>query len=302
MRNRFLGDEGRRLRIETFKNQKLVGGDLSLAVLLAEQTELIQVSAGTTIIEQDEYTNDVFFIFVGSFSIVVNGRLVATRGPRDHLGEMGAIEPSQRRSATVTATEDSLVAKISEADFAALGTKFPILYKHIAQELARRLLERNRLVKPIHHRIRVFIICSVEALPVARLIHSGLEHDPFDVIIWSEGVFKVTSYTLETLEDEVDQADFAIAVAHSDDIVEIREKQWPVPRDNVIFELGLFMGRLGRSRAILMEPREEKVKLPSDMAGVTSIGYRYVPGKDEASHMAPAVNVLRTYIKTNGAQ
>ncbi|MEX3901302.1 MULTISPECIES: TIR domain-containing protein [Paraburkholderia] len=38
------------------------------------------------------------------------------------------------------------------------------------------------------------------------------------------------------------------------------------PRDNVVFELGLSMGRLGRKRGILMEPRGEGVKLPSDMA------------------------------------
>jgi CRP/FNR family cyclic AMP-dependent transcriptional regulator len=112
----------------------------------------------------------------------------------------------------------------------------------------------------------------------------------------------VTNYTLETLESEVDQADFAIAIAHGDDIAEIREKKWPVPRDNVIFELGLFMGRLGRARAILMEPREDKVKLPSDIAGVTTIGYRYVAGKDEASHIAPAVNDLRSHIQALGPE
>lgn len=31
------------------------------------------------------------------------------------------------------------------------------------------------------------------------------------------------------------------------------------------------MGMLGRHRTILMEPREDKVKLPSDMAGVTTL-------------------------------
>jgi predicted nucleotide-binding protein len=302
MNNRFAGDTGRRLRIEAFKDQKLVGGNGDLAETLADMCELIEVPIGTTIIAQDDYTNDIFFILSGSFTIVVNGRQVATRSTGDHVGEMGAIEPAQKRSATVTAAEESLVAKISEAQFDQLGASYPGLYKHIAKELARRLLQRNALVRPTHDRIRIFIICSVEALPVARLIHNGLQHDPFDVIIWSEGVFKVTNYTLETLEDQVDQADFAIAIAHGDDVAEIRDKQWPVPRDNVIFELGLFMGRLGRARAILMEPREERVKLPSDMAGVTTIGYRYAPGRDEASHIAPAVNELRTHVTALGPQ
>lgn len=302
MLNRFSGNTGRRLRVDAFRRQALIAGNNELAEKLADMAELVEITLGSSIITQDDYTNDIFFILVGSFAVIVNGREVAVRGSGDHVGEMGAIEPTQRRAATVTALENSLVAKISESAFDALGKQYPELYKFIAKELARRLLQRNRLVKAIHDRVRVFIICSVEALPVARLIHSGLQHDPFDVIIWSEGVFKVTNYTLESLEDEVDQADFAIAVAHSDDIAEIREMEWPVPRDNVIFELGLFMGRLGRSRAILMEPREEKVKLPSDFAGLTTIGFRYVPGKDEASHIAPAVNALRTHIQVMGPQ
>lgn len=302
MLNRFVGDSGRRLRVDAFKNQKLVAGNQELAEKLADMSELIDVASGASIISQDDNTNDIFFILAGSFSVVVNGREVATRGAGDHVGEMGAIEPTQRRAATVTAMQDSLVAKIAEATFDDLGKQYPELYKFIAKELARRLFQRNQFVKPTHHRVRIFIICSVEALPVARLIHNGLQYDPFDVIIWSEGVFKVTNYTLETLEGEVDQADFAIAIAHGDDIAEIREKEWPVPRDNVIFELGLFMGRLGRSRAILMEPREDKVKLPSDFAGITTIGYRYEPGKDESSHIAPAVNALRTHVQALGPQ
>ncbi|UQO38359.1 TIR domain-containing protein [Burkholderia cepacia] len=300
--NRFAGDAGRRLRIEAFKRQRLLEGNAELAERLADISDLVEIDAGTSIIKQGDYTNDIFFILVGSFSIDVNGRHVATRGTGDHVGEMAAVEPTQERSATVTATQKSLVAKITEAQFDELGAQFPALYKFIAKELARRLLQRNIFVRPTNERIRVFLICSVEALPVARLIQSGLQHDPLDVIIWSDGVFKVTNYTLDTLESEVDQADFAIAVAHGDDIAEIREKEWPVPRDNVIFELGLFMGRLGRSRAILMEPREEKVKLPSDVAGVTTIGYKYSPGKDEASHMAPAVNALRGHIRELGPQ
>lgn len=302
MMNRFLGEAGRRLRVEAFKNQPLVARNTELAEKLADMSVLLEIASEESIINQGDYSNDIYFILIGSFKILVNGREVARRSAGSHIGEMGVIEPTQERSATVTATQQSLIAKIDEAQFDELGKQYPELYKLIAKELAHRLLERNRLIKPLRERIRLFIICSVEALPVARLIHNGLQHDPFDVIIWSEGVFKVTNYTLETLEGEVNQADFAIAIAHGDDIAEIREQQWPVPRDNVIFELGLFMGRLGRNRAILMEPREDKVKLPSDLAGVTTIGYRYIPGTDAASHIAPAVNDLRGHIQVLGPQ
>lgn len=300
MLNRFLEDDERRLLIEAIKCQKMVSGNHELAEKIAQITKLEEVESGRKIISQGDYTNEIFFIINGSFSVVVNGREIAIRNIGDHIGEMGAIEPTQARTASVIAKEKSLVAKISESEFNDLGERFPGLYKTIAKELSRRLSQRNQYVKPIHHRIRIFIICSVESLPVARLIHNSLQHDPYDVIIWSEGVFKVTNYTLETLENEVDQADFAIAIAHGDDVLESRSAQWPVPRDNVIFELGLFMGRLGRARAILMEPREGRVRLPSDFAGLTTIHYKYLPGNDEASHIAPAVNALRTHIQNLG--
>jgi predicted nucleotide-binding protein len=56
------------------------------------------------------------------------------------------------------------------------------------------------------------------------------------------------------------------------------------------------MGRLGRARAILMEPRDEKVKLPSDMAGVTTIPYRFDLENDAEASIAPACNKLRKHI------
>lgn len=113
-------------------------------------------------------------------------------------------------------------------------------------------------------------------------------------------MFRATSYALESLESAVDESDFAIAVAHSDDLTLFRGEDWPAPRDNVVFELGLFMGRLGRKRAILMEPREDKVKLPSDLSGITTIPYNYEPGKDAAARMAPACNILRNHINDWG--
>ncbi len=231
---------------------------------------------------------------------MVNGRIIGKRGPYDHVGEMAAIQPTQKRSATLTATEDAVVAKLSEADVHELGTRYPNIYRHIAQELARRLMQRNALVNVYHQTIRVFIISSAEALPIARVVQSAFQHDPFVTKVWTDGVFRIANYTLQDLEVEIDRSDFAVAIAHSDDLTESRGKDWPSPRDNVIFELGLFMGRLGRARAVLMEPREERVKLPSDLSGVTTIPYRFEKGADAAALLAPACNALRDHILTLG--
>lgn len=300
MLHRFEGDTGRRLRVESLVTQKIVGGNRELAEQLADIVRLRPLVAGEKLIEQNGTDNDVFMVLAGAVQIVVNGRAVGRRGPNDHVGEMAAIEPTQKRAASVIALEESVVAAISEPQFAELGNTYPELYRCLAKELARRLFQRNAFVSATHDKIRVFIISSAEAREVARTVQNAFERDPFTTVVWTDDVFKVAHYTLQSLEDQVDTCDFAIAITHADDVTESRGTRWPAPRDNVIFELGLFMGRLGKSRAILMEPREEGIKLPSDFAGITTVPYRYVPGPDAAALMAPACNKLRQHILALG--
>jgi CRP/FNR family transcriptional regulator, cyclic AMP receptor protein len=298
--DRFRGDAGKQNLIDALLQHALVRGDHDLASEFAKRATVIEVPAGEKIIAQGDSDNDLFLILSGAFDIVVNGRIVAARGRGDHVGEMALVEPSQRRSADVVATESALVAKFSYKDVTELASRDSTIYRVIAQNLARRLLERNKLVGAHRDVIRVFIISSAEALEVARVIQTALSHDGFVVTLWTDGVFKVTSYALDSLEAAVNDSDFAIAVAHHDDITLFRGNDWPTPRDNVVFELGLFMGRLGRNRAILMEPREGKVKLPSDLAGVTTIPYVYKAGKDATALMGPACNMLRDHINQWG--
>ena len=298
--DRFQGDAGRGNLIDAMLQQQIVSGNRDLAEELADRADLIEVAEGEAIISQGGDDNDLFLIMAGGFRIVVNGREAASRGRGDHVGEMVVVEPSQRRSADVVAPERALVAKISYADISDIASRHSDIYRVIARTLARRLLERNNLVGQHREKIRVFIISSAEGLDVARKIQDALAHDGFIVRLWTDDVFKVASYAIESLETELNDSDFAVAVAHSDDMTLFRGLDWPAPRGNVVFELGLFMGRLGRKRAILMEPREDKVKLPSDLSGITTIPYNYEPGKDAAARMAPACNVLRDHIKEWG--
>lgn len=296
MLQRYEGAEGERLRIEAALDSKLAKGNHSLAAEIARDAQVRAFAKGEALMEQGGADNQVYVLISGSCDVVVNGKVVNKRSAGDHVGEMAAIQPAQGRSATIVASEPVVAFEISEPLFAKLAAAHPEIYKTIAKELARRLLQRNALTGVPRQRVRVFVISSAEALPIARAIQSAFEYDPFTVVVWTDGVFKVTNYTLQSLEDQIDQSDFAIAIAHSDDLVESRENQWPQPRDNVVFELGLFMGRLGRARAILMEPRDEKVKLPSDLAGITTIPYRFELGGDAAALLAPACNKLRAHI------
>lgn len=294
--DRFSGAAGRANRIEAIRGQSLVAGDADLAEMMADMAEICVVEPGEQLIAQDGSDDDLYLIFGGSFKVIVGARRIATRGRGDHVGEMALIEPTQPRSASVIAEDLSVVAKFTATDMEAVGQRFPEIYRHIAKSLSRRLRERNKFVGQFRERTKVFLISSVESLPIARIIQNSFEHDDFLTTLWTDGVFRAANYTLEALEEQLDDSDVAIAIAHGDDLTQFRGQDWPSPRDNVVFELGMFMGKLGRSRAILMEPREEKVRLPSDLSGITTIAYRYEAGKDSAALMAPACNRLRAHI------
>ncbi|MES0200399.1 TIR domain-containing protein [Mesorhizobium sp. M0011] len=300
MKDRFTGDRGTAILVEALQSQRLLSGIPEAAQSLSGLGQVVEISKDTKLIEQDGRDNDVYFIISGSFGVFVNSKRVATRQAGDAVGEMAAVSVTQRRSADVVSDEDSLVFKISEESFCEIADRYPKIWRRLAQELSKRLLQRNSLIRPPHEKVRVFVISSAEALHVARAVENAFAHDPFLTVVWANGVFRVTNYTLETLEQELEKSDFAVAIAHPDDQTVVREESWPSPRDNVVFELGFFMGKLGRERAILMEPRGQKVKLPSDLAGITTIKYRSGSNEDLASHISPACNELRDHIRLLG--
>ncbi|HEX8831671.1 MAG TPA: nucleotide-binding protein [Longimicrobium sp.] len=117
----------------------------------------------------------------------------------------------------------------------------------------------------------LFIGSSREGLSVAQALQTALQ-DVAEVTIWNQGFFGLTHGTLETLVNALERFDFAVLVATPDDLVIHGDEPALGPRDNILFELGLFMGRLGRSRTfVLADP--EVVRLPTDLAGVTIAKY-----------------------------
>jgi len=115
----------------------------------------------------------------------------------------------------------------------------------------------------------IFIGSSVEGLKIAQAIQENLEYDA-NVSIWTQGIFKLSSNVLTDLLNSLGSFDFAIFVFNADDIVIIKGDKYSAARDNVIFELGLFMGKLGKDRVFYLIPSDiENLRLPSDLIGVT---------------------------------
>jgi hypothetical protein len=146
----------------------------------------------------------------------------------------------------------------------------------------------------------VFVGSSSEGLDIAQAIRNQLQ-DVAQVSIWNEGVFGLSRGTLESLVSALEDFDFAVLVITADDLVISRGSESQAPRDNIMFELGLFMGGLGPDRTFGVCRDDGKIKLPSDLAGVTLASYDVRAAKqDPASGLGPAVMLIRQAIREHG--
>lgn len=146
----------------------------------------------------------------------------------------------------------------------------------------------------------VFVGSSREGLEVARAVQFQLKDDAL-VSVWNEGVFGLGQGTLESLVGMLERFDFAVLVVTPDDVVASREIHSQAPRDNIMFELGLFMGRLGQARTFVVCSNAHDLKLPSDLAGVTLARFDHTDAiQDVTSALGPACFQIRQAIRELG--
>jgi hypothetical protein len=143
---------------------------------------------------------------------------------------------------------------------------------------------------------KVFIGSSNEGLRIANKLQALLRDD-LEAVVWNQGtVFGLGDATLEALGNAVAEYNFAIFVFTPDDKLYTRGQTKPVARDNVLFELGLFMGKLTRHRAFVVHPGENSIALPSDLHGITTAVYDPEQGK-LAVALGPVCESIRDGIR-----
>ena len=121
-------------------------------------------------------------------------------------------------------------------------------------------------------RPRIFIGSSGEAMDVCSALQQELDRD-FDVTVWDQDVFRLTYDALDSLLVSLESSDAGVFVLRPDDVTESRGQSNPTARDNVVFELGMFIGRLGRDRSFILTPDKSPLHLPSDLTGITTAHY-----------------------------
>src|SRR5262249_10398092 len=132
----------------------------------------------------------------------------------------------------------------------------------------------SRMNKP-----RIFLGSSGQQAKLLQAITRGLE-DRASVEPWTT-TFNPGRSTLDRLVELSQEVDFAAFVFAQDDwtTTEVSEDGQASPRDNVVFEAGLFGGALGIRRTFILHA--EGSKLPSDLLGLTSVRYDPAAGSAE---------------------
>jgi CAP12/Pycsar effector protein, TIR domain len=144
----------------------------------------------------------------------------------------------------------------------------------------------------------LFVGSSSESLDVAYAAQRNLE-DVAEVVVWTQGIFELTRSYLESLLDALEDTEFGLFIFGADDLIRIRGTEMPTARDNVVFELGLFIGRLGRDRTFILMPRSSAdFHLPSDLLGVSTATFQ-PPSRPERLQAAlgPACHDIRLAIR-----
>jgi hypothetical protein len=122
---------------------------------------------------------------------------------------------------------------------------------------------------------KIFIGSSSLGYPIAEKVKDYLA--PIgDCFLWKDpNVWEVNRSTFENLLRMVSFFDFGVFVATSDDLTLTNDKIVIEPRDNVILEMALFLGAMGRDKSFLLV--EEGIKLPTDFNGI------YMPRFDKSN-------------------
>ncbi len=128
---------------------------------------------------------------------------------------------------------------------------------------------------------KIFIGSSKAGYSIAEKVKDNLS-TVGDCFLWQDpDVWEPNRSTFDNLLRMARYFDFGIFVATADDLTLTNDKIVIEPRDNVILEMSLFLGAMGRDKSFLLV--ENGIKLPSDFNGI------YMPrfeSKDDASILA----------------
>lgn len=113
------------------------------------------------------------------------------------------------------------------------------------------------------------------SMNLAKELHSALTREGERATLWPEAFAAGQPFTT-SLATALGKG-FGIFILADDDIAERDGRTVLVPRDNVVFEAGMSVGGLGLARTVFVCPTNDRLHLPTDLAGVTQLRYTPLP-------------------------
>jgi predicted nucleotide-binding protein len=288
--------------IDALMRQPLIRREKALAEKFADVGRPKELEVGELLVEQGDWASDLYFVLAGEFDAIIHGQTKQTRVAGEAVGELAGLSPSRPRTATLKATKASFVLAVSYSDLQEIVGSDVDFWKAAADAVADQLDHRNREIGAVNEHPKIFVISSKEGIEVAREVRKNLDGDDMQVHLWDHDTFMISDYPISSLEDAIERCDFTIAVAQADDVLITREETHKVPRDNVHFEYGISVGRLGRDRSFLLVRADTKVKLASDLAGLTTLRYQGDEKDKMKRTVAKACDVARERIDFIGVR
>lgn len=142
---------------------------------------------------------------------------------------------------------------------------------------------------------KIFIVSSSEGLDIANNLQVALQDLKFcHSEVWNQDNASIGRILLNKLIENARTFDFAVVVFTPDDFTNVRRKNFFAPRDNVLFELGLFMGTLGEKRVFIVHRQQNPPKIPSDFDGVLRAVYDAQHPNLRAALNIPALKIRDT--------
>jgi hypothetical protein len=148
----------------------------------------------------------------------------------------------------------------------------------------------------VSSKTKVFVASSREASRLAVAVQENLPEA--DVTIWNQDAFGVGQNIIDELVRNLQKSQFGVFIFSPDDEVKIRGEAQPAVRDNVLLELGMFIGGLGKGRSFIVQPSGADLRIPVDLLGVVTAQYDGKRAKDEPrAALGPACAQIMDAIK-----
>ena len=181
----------------------------------------------------------------------------------DHQGRCGGFED----------IEDTALAVLALASILDSKAERSILLEQVARSIPR----------PTGGLQKCFFGYSGKAEILALRIKDALSHmlPTLQIKDWRWD-FQMGRVLFDEIESASRECQIALFLVTKDDIlVQSRRKLAPLPRDNVVFEVGFFAARLGMENTILIV--ESGTKIPADWGGIL-----YIPLKSRTD-LSPVI-------------